>query len=144
MKFVEYSLRIDIGYIYPVQVTTLHQYIVFTRKPCITVEINRTTFVLRIEQMQSMIECKYNIVLRPYMFLWITIIEHTFVNNSYLNSPGFDEYSYYIYVTCYYDWHARAAISRDNTDQHSVHFCTWFQLNGGQETAKRVGDDNTM
>jgi hypothetical protein len=142
LKFVKYSLRIYNGYIYPVQVTTLHQYIVFTWKPCITFEINGTTFVRRIEQMQSIIEWKYNVVLRRYVFLWITIIEHTFVNNNYLNYPGFYEYSYYIYVTCYYDWHARAAISRDNTDQHSVHFCTWFPLSGGQETAKRAGDDN--
>ena len=29
MKFVKYSLRIDTGRIYPVQMTTLYQYIVF-------------------------------------------------------------------------------------------------------------------
>ena len=45
MKFVKYSLRIDTGRIYPVQMTTLYQYIVSTWKPRITVEINGTSFV---------------------------------------------------------------------------------------------------
>jgi len=44
----KFSLRIDKGYIYPVQVTTLHQYIVFTWTPCITFEMK---FLRRIEQM---------------------------------------------------------------------------------------------
>jgi hypothetical protein len=77
------------------------------------------------------------------MFLWITIIEHAFVNNiNYLNSPGFAEYSYYMYVTCCYVWPARAAVTSDNQTSILYIFCTWFPLNGGQETAKRVGDDN--
>jgi len=54
-----------------------------------------------------MIEYKYNIVLRLYMFLWIHIQLRIFN-------------SYYVYVASYYVWNAWAAVSSNDTDRHSV------------------------